>query len=305
MCHALHLMGTGQTVALFELDNYYSADIQDYATETGIPLPSITVLPVPTGDSPQTPTACGEPEVVLDIDMVMSMAPKATILVYEGQNNQPPPYDCQYFESLDPPVNVLNQIAVDNLAKSISSSWTWQGTDSNITTIFAEYALQGQSFFQAAGDIGAYIAGDPMPTVPSPIWESNLMTVVGGTRLTTTGTGTDGQPTPVGTYVSETTWNDSPGPGATMTPPPNEVGGGGICAGQTPIPTWQVPFINPQNLGSSSYRNIPDVSLIADNLSVYQLAFGKTQAPELLYDGEGLICALRGTSAAAPHCGQV
>jgi hypothetical protein len=102
------------------------------------------------------------------------------------------------------------------------------------------------------------------------------MTVVGGTELTTSGTGGN-----LGAYTSETTWwvNYSTGVGASS---------GGICNGtySVAIPSYQVPFINGSNRGSTTYRNIPDVSWVAYDIFIY-------------YNG-GTAAAISGTSAATP-----
>ena len=92
---------------------------------------------------------------------------------------------------------------------------------------------QGQSFFQASGDSGAY-KGAIMPPADDP-----NVTVVGGTSLTTTGAG--------GAWQSETTW-----PGS----------GGGIST-TWPIPSYQQTAAMTAAGGSGSMRNIPDVALVA------------------------------------------
>jgi kumamolisin len=95
----------------------------------------------------------------------------------------------------------------------------------------------------------------------------------------------------LGTYVSETTWNDSPGPSTTKTPAPNAVSSGGICNSSTPIPipTYQAPFANGPSNASASFRNIPDVALVADNIGIYTTSGGQTGT-----------FSSGGTSAAAP-----
>lgn len=195
------LTGSGQLVALVQFDGFYNNDIIDYANLTGLTVPNLVTYTFdgfsgsPCGSECSNWTLQNEVEVALDIDMTLSMATGlSNIYLYEGS-------PISFI-----PVHVLNQIALDNTAKQISSSWSWEETtDTNIANIFEEYALQGQSFFQAAGDLGAYTPMDPVSIVPEPICETNLMTVVGGTILKTSGTGTNGTPTPVGTYVSETT----------------------------------------------------------------------------------------------------
>ena len=268
------LNGTGQTIALVEFDNYYTLDIQDYAVADNIGMPSITRVPV--DESVVQAPGSGEDEVALDIEMAMGIAPKASLLVYEVDQNAN-----NY--TVSPEVDVLAQIADDDKAQAISCSWSWDpgsGVDSATAQVFQQYALQGQSYFQAAGDLGAYDAYSPWTggVAPQPIDDSPLMTVVGGTFLTTSGS-----PAP-GSYSSETTWNNPPTPGSTATPnPPNAVSSGGIVT-LLAIPTWQVPFAKGQ--ASTTNRNTPDVSLVADQL---YWAYG---------DGHADIAG--GTSASAP-----
>ena len=105
----------------------------------------------------------------------------------------------------------------------------------NATTeqIFSEMIAQGQSFFTAAGDSGAYSSGTWPPS------DDPNVTSVGGTALTTTGPG--------GAWVSETTWND---------------GGGGVST-TYPIPSYQQSINMTAIGGSTTMRNVPDVALLA------------------------------------------
>jgi len=52
--------------------------------------------------------------------------------------------------------HVLNRMATDNLARQLSCSWGFD-IDVNTQQIFKEYAAQGQSFFLASGDSGAFV----------------------------------------------------------------------------------------------------------------------------------------------------
>ena len=159
------LTGAGQSVALFEFDGYYASDITDYESLTGLPnVPLRNVLI----DGFDGTAGVNNFEVALDIEMAISMAPGlAAIIVYEaGPNGNP--------------TDMLNRIATDNAAKQISASWTL-GFDATTDQIFRQYAAQGQSFFLASGDDGAYpggyLADDP------------YITSVGGTELSTSGPG--------------------------------------------------------------------------------------------------------------------
>jgi subtilase family serine protease len=93
-------------------------------------------------------------------------------------------------------------------------------------------ASQGQSFFQAAGDSGAYHGTSAWPS------NSQYFISVGGTDLETQSAG--------GPWKSETVWVD----------------GGGGYGTNVDIPSWQqLPgVITSKNEGSTTYRNIPDVS---------------------------------------------
>ena len=233
-CLAASVDGAGQTVALVEFDRYYAADISSYATAAGISVPSLTNVGI-SGYNTGGPPGGNNDEVALDIEAFTSVANGAAIYVYEQANGGIA--DTQ-----------LNQIATDDKAKQISCSWTGFG-DAFTPAIFTTFKAQGQSFFQAAGDQGAYVTGDPTPAVPGPMDVTSDMTVVGGTTLSTTGTGAT-----VGTYKKEVVWNDSPGAVATQTPSVNAVGGGGICSSSTPvaIPTYQAPFVNGTNSASAA-----------------------------------------------------
>ena len=86
--------------------------------------------------------------------------------------------------------DVLNRMATDDLAKQLSCSY---GFDINLSTvqIFQQFAAQGQSFFLASGDSGAFSSAVNEPA------DDPYVTVVGGTTLTETSDGT---------WASETAW---------------------------------------------------------------------------------------------------
>lgn len=306
--------GTGQTIGLLEYDNFVKDEPTQYAhAYLSDALPSIEVVPVPKlGGFPFAAVDVEHArEVALDIQMVMAMAPKANIKVYEWN-----------------PIKALDisswfaQLAEDDVP-IISSSWVWDpGMPNPIMSenIFKQFETQGQSFFQASMDLGAYVPGGAQPNVQAPIILSSLMTVVGGTILTTD---------PSGGYVSETTWNNpndrpNPPPPTCISPPAppppvplNSVTGGGFCNGyqsQTGLKTTYQPLempsyqvgINPFNAELTTNppaRMIPDVSLVADQIAF----FGATATPLPTCgqpsipptESEPLQCT-GGTSAATP-----
>jgi hypothetical protein len=257
------LTGAGQSVGLFELDGYHASDIASYETQAS--LPNVTLQNVLIdGFDGSASLEDGDDEVCLDIEVTLSMAPGlSSILVYEGP---PPPLvaNINTYPVTTTHVNdVLNRMATDNKARQLNCSW---GFDINATTqqIFQQYAAQGQSFFLACGDSGAFVGAVDEPA------DDPYITVVGGTELTTSG--------PAGSWVSETTWNSGDsisGPAAT---------GGGISLAY-PIPDWQQGISMTANQGSTTMRNLPDVAMVADNVWVF-------------FNGEG--SAVGGTSVASP-----
>jgi uncharacterized repeat protein (TIGR01451 family) len=264
------LDGSGQQVALVEFDGYLASDIAEYETlagRTNIPLQNVLLdgfSGFPTGTG-------GEVEVSLDIEVLVSMAPALTkIVVYEGS-----PFNFV-------PNDVLNQIATDNSARQISSSWSWTGGPQTTTDqIFRQMALQGQSYYNAVGDEDAFtpgansINGVDNPDLTHYPGDSPYVTEVGGTTLTMNGAGAN--------YASETVWNWDIRFGT-------DFDGVGTCGGISSfysIPSWQTNVNMTAARGSTTHRNTPDVALTADD--VFVIADNGSE-----YPGTG------GTSCAAP-----
>jgi hypothetical protein len=216
--------GLGQTVGLVEFDGYYANDVTLYEQETGVP--NVPVMTVLLGGFNGAPGGANL-EVALDIEVASGIAPGlSNIIVYEA-----------------PPTGALNTIlsrmATDNSAKQLSSSWTSTGGP-NATTdqLFQQLQAQGQSFFLASGDSGAYTGSINAVAEPA---DNPYITVVGGTVLAT-----DAQ----GNWAAETTWSGS---------------SGGISTSYS-IPNWQQSVDMSANQGSTTMRNIPDVALTAENV---------------------------------------
>ena len=147
------MTGAGQTVGLFEFDGFYSSDIAAYAAAAGNGRTNIviqTVLLDGYNGVPTTGADSGNPEVSLDIEMAMAMAPGlAKIVVFEGDPNNFAPND------------ILNSmLANSDTVKNLSCSWGWSGGPSTTTdNIFKNMAAVGQSFFNASGDSDAFTTG--------------------------------------------------------------------------------------------------------------------------------------------------
>jgi subtilase family serine protease len=264
------LQGQAQQVGLLEFDTYNPGDVTAYEAATGLTASASPRNVYLDGQDAATPPGAGADEVVLDIDLAQAMAPQATVVVYMGLN----------------PDDVLAAIADDPAQPSqLSSSWFWQAISQNSATALAQCAVQGQTFFQASGDQGAYVGGmsifpfSPGGTdyvnVASSIMDQADTTVVGGTRLSMTAGAA---------YVSETTWYRD------LIGSPDNVGGGGGISPGLPLPLFQLGVANSANEASTQLRNLPDVSAVADDIVIdYTPPGGSRQA-----------IGIAGTSAAAP-----
>jgi uncharacterized repeat protein (TIGR03803 family) len=243
------LNGAGQTVGLVEFDGYYAGDISNYAALAGVP--SVPLTNVYLDEFNGTPGQ-DNLEVALDIDMAVCMAPGlSSIIVYEGEV----------------PDDILNVMATDALANQLSASWTYP-INAETDQIFQQFAAQGQSFFNAAGDGDAGVGA-----IATPCDNPNI-TSVGGTTLTTSG--------PAGAWVSETVWNWD----VEFGPNFNGQGSGGGVSTIYAIPSWQLGVSMASNEGSTGFRNFPDVALTADNVFIFA--------------GNGEEENVGGTSCAAP-----
>jgi hypothetical protein len=248
------LTGSGQVFAVFQMDGYEIADTvgtfngaasatpfgNDYlltytpaaggATYT-IPIVNVLLdgMPVTTTGSECTLKECTDQDYANDMAVMIGMAPAISQVR-------------QYIGSLD--ADVFNAIASENLAKQINCSYE-DLTTSTDTSIFQEFAAQGQNIFVSSGDMGAYPPGSGAFWGLSP-W----ITSVGGTQLFTNGAG--------GSWSSEITWSGS---------------GGGSADMDDPIPSWQAGVANPSNEASATQRNSPDVAAEASN--TYGVSYGE------------------------------
>ena len=228
------LTGTGQTVGILEFDGYYLSDVNLTFSNAGqsytVPINNVLLdgaTGAPSGD---------DGEQVLDIVQAIGMAPGLSqVRVYVGNG-------------LDD-ADILSSMASENIAAQLSCSWSWTPDDPTTDDVFfQEFAAQGQSFFVASGDYGAYNAGISPYFYPQ---EDSYVTAVGGTHLETSSAG--------GAWQSETAWN-SLEPGT----PYSFGSGGGVSPDSIAIPSWQNGVSTASNGGSATLRNVPDVAMEGD-----------------------------------------
>jgi len=273
------LTGSGQTVGIFAAGGYNICDVtSSFGPAIGSYVPATSTSCVngvstiansyllsytPAADGPtynipinnvllddytDGPWAGDDVEQVLDIVEAIGMAPGLS----QVRN-----YIGFIFE------DVLNAMAAENIAKQLSTS-NFYSPDFIPTAdpIFEEFAAQGQSFFAASGDFGAY------PSVGTYPAEDTWVTAVGGSILLTCNPG--------GAWCSETTWPYS---------------GGGPSPDGIAIPSWQS-GLNGVNGASTTLRNVPDVSMDADGDNYLCV---ESLPPSICGGGWG------GTSGAAPR----
>ncbi|GCE28777.1 hypothetical protein KDA_42610 [Dictyobacter alpinus] len=259
--------GNGQTVALFELDGYDPADLATYRQQYQLgPLNASNVL-VDGATNTAGPNAI---EVTLDMEVISAMAPGAAQKVYIGPNNASGIND------------TYNRIVTDNVAKVISVSWGECELASSparlnaLNTIIKQGAAQGQTFFAASGDMGAYdcIDNGIQSLAVDSIASNPAVVSVGGTTLYTG---------PKGTYDRETAW------GSTLGSIFHPVGSGGGKSAHFLRPAFQ----SGTNL-TDQQRLVPDVSANANPASGYSIYLTAGKPKKSGWQVVG------GTSAAAP-----
>ena len=269
--------GTGQCVGIIEFGGGYdTTDLQTYFTNVGITPAQITAVSVdgvsnnPNSPNPDDNDADGE--VMLDVEVVGAVAPKANIAVYFA------PFTEQGW------VDVLTRAVQDSTNKPtvLSVSWGWpesndlwtqQAMDA-VTETLQEAGLAGITVCCASGDDGsADELTDGQAHVDFPAASPFILTC-GGTTLTSSADKSS--------IVSETVWNDGPraqGGGAS---------GGGVSE-ITPVPAWQANANVPPSVNTGFHgRGVPDASGDADPNTGYKIR---------VHGQDG---AAGGTSAVAP-----
>jgi subtilase family serine protease len=287
--------GQGQTIAIYELEPNDPYDIAQYQSCYGTSAP-VSYVQVGSGAG----SGAGSGEAALDIENVIGLAPKASIIVYQGPNaNQSTPGSGPY--------DVFNAIISQDRAQVVSVSWgeceqlQGAGGASAESILFQEAATQGQSIVAATGDQGSEDCNgaSPLPdtslAVDDPASQP-LITGVGGTTLSSLG------PPP-----SETVWNNGGNP-TSLLPVQGGAGGGGVSQ-LWPMPSYQsgasgsLHVIGSNSSGSSCgaqsgyCRQVPDVSADADPNTGYLIYWnGSGSDPTSPQGWQGV----GGTSAAAP-----
>ena len=258
--------GSGQTAAILELGGGFSqTDLDSYFKSLGLTSPSVTAVSVDGGtNSPGTdPNADGE--VMLDIEVLGSVAPGAKIVVYFAPNT-----DQGFIDALSTAVHdATNKPSVVSISwGGPEDSWTQQAR-TQMEQILTEGAAVGVTVTVASGDNGSTDGvPDGKQHVDFPASAPHALGC-GGTTLSIQN----------GQIASETVWNELPNHGA---------GGGGISV-EFPVPSYQSGVKIPTNVDTGQPgRGVPDVAGNADPETGYSV----------LVDGGQQ--TIGGTSAVAP-----
>jgi kumamolisin len=261
--------GQGQCVAIIELGGgYRPADLNTYFTGLNVGSPTVSAVSVdhganrPTGD-PNGPDG----EVMLDIEVVGAIAPKANIVVYFAPNT-----DAGFLDAITTAIHdTTNKPSVISISwGGPESSWTAQAMTA-MDDAFQAAATMGITVCAASGDNGSGDGvndGGEHADFPA---SSPFVLACGGTSLQASATA----------ITREVVWNDGASGGAS---------GGGISS-FFPAPSWQAGVAATNSQGTSVpllKRGVPDVAGNADPATGYTVRI------------DGINTVIGGTSAVAP-----
>jgi kumamolisin len=256
--------GEGESVGIIELGGGYdTTDLTTYFDGLGLTPPSVSSVSVDGGTNSPGVDTNADGEVMLDIEVVGSVAPSASIVVYFAPNTD------QGF--LDAVSTAVHDTTHSPSIISISwggpeESWTAQARSQMEQSLTAAAGL-GITVTSAAGDGGSSDGvNDGQQHVDFPASAPHAL-ACGGTSLQASGS----------TITDETVWNNAEG--AT---------GGGVSV-EFALPSYQAQAGAPDNVDTGGPgRGVPDVAGNADPETGYTIRV------------DGADQVIGGTSAVAP-----
>lgn len=263
--------GQGQKVAVYETESLNPADIAAFQACYGTAA-RVSLRPVDTPD-PVDHGPSGDGEAALDVEQVISMAPQASVLVYEASQTD-----------LDGNSALLSSIASQDAAKTVTISYglceslVGKAGAAYEARLFQEMAVQGQSVFASSGDSGSESCSDaagggggsPGLSVSDPASQPTV-TGVGGTSLYSGSASAPTAWTGAGA-LTEGLWNSGSYTDAAGTVA--SAGSGGGLSDLWAMPAYQstataalgvVKSVSGTGIcGATSCREVPDVSADGD-----------------------------------------
>jgi kumamolisin len=260
--------GKGQNIALLEFGGGFERrKLNSYLTQIGVSAPKIVVHNVGAGSnrpSPQPGKLSPDAEVYMDLEILASVAPDATIVVYFAENNSR-----GWLEALH--AAIFNRRYPPSV---LSISWGqaeqyWEESAIHAVDELLHLAAElGVSVCCSSGDRGVFEADGVPYTIPFPA-SSVYSLSCGGTQIEVLGSN----------RISERVWNQSK----------DGVASGGGVSRVFGLPEFQRGARVPYRFGTRQRgRGIPDVAANASSLSGY------------LIIADGTCMSLGGTSAATP-----
>jgi kumamolisin len=261
--------GEGQCVAIIELGGGFRAsDLKTYFKGLDVGSPKVSAVSVDHGKNAPTGQVDGpDGEVMLDIEVVGSIAPAANIAVYFSPNT-----DAGFLDAVTTAIHdTTHRPSVISISwGGAESTWTAQAMTA-MDEAFQAAATMGITVCVASGDGGSSDGvGDGADHVDFPA-SSPYALGCGGTSLHASRTA----------ITSEIVWNDGASGGAS---------GGGISS-FFPTPGWQMGKKATHKSGTSitlTNRGVPDVAGDADPDTGYNVRI------------DGTDTVIGGTSAVAP-----
>ncbi len=258
--------GTGQVAAIIELGGGFgAADLSAFFGKLGITEPSVTAVGVDgaTNVPDQAPNGA-DGEVLLDIEVIGSVAPGARQLVYFAPNT-----DQGFVDAVTTAAHASPTPAAISISWGQSEdAWAAQSRTA-LDEAIADAAALGVTVCVASGDNGSTDGASSGQHTDYPASSPHALGC-GGTSLQID--------TATGTVQSETVWNDGTSGGA---------GGGGV-SDVFALPAWQATAGVPDLAGGKTGRGVPDVAGNADPETGYQVYI------------DGSWTVIGGTSAVAP-----
>lgn len=256
-----NLDGTGQKIGIIELGGgFVTSDITTYFSQLGISgTPNVTAVGVDGAvNNPSDPSGASV-EVILDIEVIAAIVPKAAILVYFGPNSYQ-----GFYDAINAAINAnCNIISISWGAPE--SSWS-QSMLNSYNTLFQTASTRNISVFAAAGDNGSS-DGASGNNVDFPA-SSPYVCACGGTTLSSNNNTT---------INTEVVWNNNSSSSAT--------GGGKSTFFTKPSYQSSVSY----SLGNS--RGVPDVAGDADPNTGYIL-YGQSEGGWIVVGGTSAVSPL-------------
>jgi kumamolisin len=268
--------GTGQTIGIIELGGgYRRSDLTAYCKQIGVTAPALSTVTVDHAKNTPTNADSADGEVMLDIEIAGSIAPKAKIVVYFAAGTSDKDF-----------LDVMTAAVHDTKNNPSVISISWGGPEEAATSSFQtqfDQVLQsaaalGITVTVASGDSGAADEGpdewDGQAHVDFPGSSPHVL-CCGGTHITVSN----------GKITGESCWNQNE---ADTQQDSFGSSGGGVSA-VFPLPTYQAKAKVPKNVSTGGAgRGTPDVCGDADPDSGYLVRVDGQEFP------------IGGTSAVAP-----